>query len=104
MGIDYQIDIPKYSKTRQVEVIEYNTLIASDGKRMNNPGLRRTMMRPCGAVESAIRVEIPSNLPEGKYTHFASVTIGNEEYKKETPVQIVKSNGEIKIYAVNKRH
>ena len=59
------------------------------------------MNRSCGAIEAAIPVEIPKNLPDGKYIHYASVTIDGHKYEKKRPVQVTKVNGEKIIYAMN---
>jgi hypothetical protein len=52
-------------------------------------------------VDAGIEVQIPKNLPDGKYTHLASVKIGEQEYKKEQQVLIVSSGNGVKIYALN---
>lgn len=98
----YQIEIPKYSNVKQVEVVEYNTLISPDGKKsMNNPELRRTKIRSCGAVESAITVKVPKNLPDGKYRHYAMVSINGKNYETIQDVQIVMIERSRYMFALN---
>jgi hypothetical protein len=99
LGTRYEIDIPLYSTIKEVRVIESNTLIDPNGSRMND--LKREKIRSCGAVESAVQVLVPKDLPSGKYTHYASVIIDGQQYETSQPIQVVKVNGEIHMYALN---
>lgn len=104
LATEYEIDIPKYSDQKEVKVVEYNTLVAANGKKMDLPGLTRTKMRPCKKITAGIEVQIPKDQPPGKYTHVAMIKLGNKEYKKDQHILIAKSNGEVKIYASNKNN
>lgn len=83
LGMKYDIIIPKYSKIKEVEVVEYNTLIAPNGKKIDNPSLTRTKMRSAGGIEAGIEVKLPTGMPDGSYKNIAIVKIGNNEYKAE---------------------
>lgn len=102
LAMKYDIVTPKYSNIQEVEVEECNYLVNSKGVKTENPELTRTKTRPkATGTEAGIEMQVPQNLPDGKYTHVAFVKMGDKEYKKEQEIQIVRSNGEIKIYAVN---
>ncbi|MEI6757447.1 MAG: glycine zipper domain-containing protein [Chlorobium sp.] len=99
LGIHYTLHIPKHSQIHQYEVIEYNTLVASDGKKMDLPS--RKKIRECAEVESGIEVKLPNNLPSGKYTHYASVVVGNQKYETSQQIYITMLNSNINVYALN---
>ncbi len=101
LGSRYQIDIPKYSRIKEVTVIESNTLISSNGLKMDSADLTREKVRTCGLHESGIEVHVPKDLPSGIYTHYASVVINNQKYEKVQKIQVVKVNGEINYLAFN---
>lgn len=92
LGMEYDVNIPQYSSTRSVEVTEYNTLIASDGRKMDNAALTRRVHRVCEGVKSGVEVKIPENLPEGRYTHLASLTVEGKKYEKKQYLQIARAD------------
>jgi serine/threonine protein kinase len=87
--IRYDIIMPNTSEIKVVEVVEYNTLVAPDGNKIDNPALTRTKMRQVGGVESAIQVKLPAGMPDGTYTHIAIVRIKDKEYKVEQKILIL---------------
>lgn len=103
LAMTYDVVTPKYSNVQEVEVEESNYLINSKGVKTENPELTRKKTRPkTTGTEAAIEMQIPQNLPDGKYTHVAVVKLEDKEYKREQQIQIVRSNDEMKIYVVNR--
>lgn len=101
LGMRYQIEIPKYSSVKEVNVVEINTLTDPDGLTMKEKDLTRTMMRPCGGVDADILVTLPKNAKEGTYVHTAVVKIGGKRYPAQRNIQVVKVDGVMQFYAVN---
>jgi Glycine zipper len=102
LGMKYDIVTPRYSDIQEVKVEETNYLVNSKGVKTENPELTRKKTRPkATGTDAAIEMYIPKNLPDGKYTHVAVVKLGDKKYEKDQQIQIVRSNDEIKIYAVN---
>ncbi|MEI7747647.1 MAG: hypothetical protein WCI81_01090 [Chlorobiaceae bacterium] len=82
LGMRYELLIPKDSRNQQRNVVEYNTLIASNGHRIDYPGLRRESIRSRGGTEAVISITIPKGLVAGQYTHYASLTVDGRTYEK----------------------
>lgn len=82
LGMRYEIDIPKYSNSKAVMVTESHLLISSEGRKIGSPKLTRTIARGCEKVRTEVPVRIPSNIPEGSYTHHASITVDNVTYQR----------------------
>lgn len=101
LGMRYQIEIPKYSNVKEVNVVEINTLTDPDGLTMKEKDLTRTMMRSCGGVDADIMVTLPKNAKEGTYVHTAVVKIGGKRYPAQRNIQVVKVDGVMHFYALN---
>lgn len=102
LAMKYDIVTPEYSDVQQVDVQETNYLVDAKGVKTENPKLTRTKIRPkTTGTDAGVEIQIPKNLPDGKYTHVAVVKIGDKEYTKEQQVQVVKVDGKVKIYASN---
>lgn len=101
LAMTYDLLIPKYSTTKQVEVEECNYLISYDGKEMNKKQLTRNKNRMVSGIDAGIEVDIPKNQPSGKYTHVAIVKIGGQEYKSEQQLQVAYGGNMNKIHAFN---
>jgi len=101
LGTRYQIEIPKYSNVREVEVVEINTLTAPNGVTTDERRMTRVKRRACGGVDAAIQLTIPKNAPEGKYVHHALVKINGRKYERNSEIQMVKIDGEMHFYALN---
>ncbi len=99
LAMTYDVVIPEYSDNREVKVEECNYLVDAKGNEMNRSRLTREMMRDAGGNDAGIRVYVTKDLSMGKYTHIAVVRVGDKPYVRKQQVQIVKSDGKIKIYA-----
>ena len=82
LGMEYEIDESYHSSAKKVIVTEYNTLIAPDGSAMKGAGLKRSIPRYEGKIQTVIPVKIPYKIPEGQYTHYASITINNKKHER----------------------
>jgi hypothetical protein len=104
LAMKYDIVIPQHSNIKEVEVVEYNTLISPDGKKsMDIEKLKRTQIRKIGGIDAGKAVKVPKGLPSGKYTHVAGVLVGDKKYEQIQPIQVAGIYDANKMYASNSR-
>jgi hypothetical protein len=83
-----------------------NYLIMPDGTETPHTRRNPAKDRTVDGYKDCINIEkgLPKGIPDGNYTHVAMVKLEDKETKKREKVLVVKSNGEIKIYASSKNN
>jgi len=84
-----------------VDLVNY--LVMADGRE--TPHSKRSPSNDLsveGNIDcTTIEKGLPKGIPDGNYTHVAIVKLGGKETMKKETILVAKSNGEIKIYALN---
>ncbi|MFH1014977.1 MAG: glycine zipper domain-containing protein [Nitrospirota bacterium] len=107
--MEYDIAVGKANTQKTVnkeDIILDNYLVMPDGTETPHSQRHPAKDPSVDGYKDCITIEkgLPNGIPDDNYTHVASVKLGDKETKKDQKVLVAKSDGEIKIYASNRRN